>query len=96
MDLAKFKTKSKIRYGGTCLKSQLLIRQRAGGLWFEVSLSKKLVKLHFNKFSMVVHICISAIQEELVGGSWSQGGPRQKVRPYLKSNLKVKRAGSMA
>jgi hypothetical protein len=35
-----FKNK-KARHGGTCLKSQLLGRQRSRGLWFEVDSGKK-------------------------------------------------------
>jgi hypothetical protein len=33
---------------------------------------------------------------EVVGGSKAEVSPKKKARPYLKNNLKKKRAGSMA
>jgi hypothetical protein len=54
-----FMTKKwKVECGGTCLLSQLLGKQRWGGLWFEADLGKKLVRLSLSRstLGMVVHI----------------------------------------
>jgi hypothetical protein len=44
---------------------------------------------------MVVHTCNPSHSEVEIGGLWSNTGPGQSIRPYLKNKLKAKRTGGI-
>jgi hypothetical protein len=69
------------------VKSQLLRKQRSGGLWLEARLGKKLLRSHLNKQAWPgAHNCDPSYAKGVVERLKSKSVPVKNTRPYLKNN----------
>jgi hypothetical protein len=68
-----------------------------GGLWFKANLGKKLKRPHLNQRAGHggVCLCLWLGKRDMWEVLQLKAIPRQKVKPYLKNNLKAKRAGGV-